>query len=302
LEKDNYWAWNLLSQAAQKNKNYALALDAGLKAVCASKGEMSQHLNLAYAIYEIALEKGQDFIIPTLKKWHQKYPQNSIVLQSWHSFFPSQNFTRSDPEYIKNVFDCFSDSFEETLADLDYRVPQYIADISKENLSYLFHKKISILDLGCGTGLCAKRLVAIFKKALFYGVDLSSQMLKEAKKKSLYKQLICDDIERYLSEQNKKFDLIVAADVFTYFGSLKSMFFNAGLSLKKGGHIIFSISENTSSDSLWQQHISGRFLHSKKYIENILNESGFYDIKFEYCCLRKEAEKEVMGWIIIATK
>ena len=58
--KFDFWAWNLLSQAAQKNGDLELALESAWQAIKQSGGEDSQHLNMAYALYEIATEIGSE--------------------------------------------------------------------------------------------------------------------------------------------------------------------------------------------------------------------------------------------------
>ncbi len=302
LKNTDAWAWNMLSQAAQKNQHYQTSLAAALNAVDVSGGDDSHHLNLSYTIYEIAVEKGKDFVLPTLQKWHRKYYDNPIVRQSWNSFFPVSDFCKSDSQYVRKIFDEFSDSFDDTLQELEYAVPTNIAQIAKVNMADSFTKNISVLDLGCGTGLCAQTLQKIFHRASFVGVDLSPKMLEKAETKKVYKKLINDDIETYLLQQKNKYELIVAADVFTYFGDLKKIFQGLYRSLKNNGKIIFSISALFGADSMWQQHLSGRFLHHKKYIQNLLIETGFSSEKFEHCVLRKEGGNDVSGWIVWATK
>ena len=302
LKNTDAWAWNMLSQSAQKNGHFQLALEAGITAVEKSAGDDSHHLNLAYTIYEIAVEKGKEFVLPILQKWYAEYPDNPIVKHSWNCFFPSLDFCKSDSLYVKKIFDEFADSFDETLQDLDYTVPLNISQIAKANMQDSVLKKISILDLGCGTGLCAQNLKKIFNKAKFFGVDISPKMLAKAQNKNIYKKLINDDIESYLFEQKNKHELIVAADVLTYFGDLKTLFQGMYKSLKENGKIIFSVSALSEEDLNWQQHLSGRFLHSKKYIKKILIETGFCSIKFASCMLRKEGEKNVFGWIVYAVK
>ena len=298
----DFWGDNLLSQAAQKNGNFELALSSALSAVEKSKGDDAQHLNLHYAIYEIALEKGVDFILPTLDKWYQKYPDNPIVIHSKNCFDSNPDFKRSEPQYIKAVFDNFADSFEVTLSDLNYAVPQKIAGEIKERLMIFPNKKMRILDAGCGTGLCALEVDSIFKKYQIDGVDLSAKMLMIAKEKQLYYELRNADIEADFFNHKNTYDIILAADVFTYFGDLKNIFSGAYYALQKNGIFVFSISKNFASSDAWSQHISGRFLHGENYIKKLLQDNGFSDIKFTPCVLRKEGGKDVIGWVISTIK
>ncbi len=299
---NDFWVWNFLSQAAQKNNNHHKALEAALTAVKISKGADSQHLNMAYSLYEIALEKGKEYVDSWVKKWHQQYPENAIVKQSWYAFYPNDDYQRSSSQYIQKTFDEFADSFEDTLAQLNYCVPKLIAEIIKENILQLKFKNISILDIGCGTGLCGIELKKMFHKGEIEGVDLSKQMLEKAMQKNIYKSLYCADIESFLFALKKHYDLIVAADVFTYFGDLEKVIRGVFLSLEKDGFFVFSISAINDENSNWQQHLSGRFVHSKKYIIKCLSDCGFSNINYHQSVLRKEGEKDVEGWIFSAIK
>ena len=300
--QNNAWVWNLLSQVAQKNTHYTLALEAGFQAVERGGGDVAHQLNLAYCIYEIGSEKGADFVVSILQKWYQKYPQSAIAQQCYFSFFPNPKFCKSNLQYVRDVFDNFADSFEQTLSDLSYQVPQEIGKEIRKVYPSNYHQKIRILDIGCGTGLCAPIIDSIFPKYHLDGVDISSQMLVFAEQKHIYKKLINADVEEYFSRCCNAYNLCVAADVFTYFGDLKKVFFGVANSLKKDGVFKFSITKLDSQISDWQQHISGRFLHTKKYIKKELSENGFSNIKFTSTILRTEGKKNVQGWIVSAIK
>ena len=300
--QNDFWSYNLLSQAAQKNGHYRLALSSAMRAVDLSNGQDSQHLNLAYALYEIALEKGVDFVLPCLKKWCRKYADSPIAQQSWHAFFPAENFARSNADYVRLVFDNFADSFDETLAGLGYAVPQKIAAEITAHWRSRLPNSPRILDLGCGTGLCAEALRFVYSRAQIFGVDLSAQMLQKASAKKLYRQLECADLNQFLRGVKNKFDLIVAADVFTYFGALDEVLKLCCSSLKKNGVLIFSASQNSDHQDSWQQHLSGRFLHGRNYLEKVIKKAGFHAPIFANCALRQEAGKDVCGWIISASK
>ena len=127
-------------------------------------------------------------------------------------------------------------------------------------------------------------------------------MLKEAATKKIYSELICQDIFEYLNAERSSYDLIVAADVFTYIGDLEKLFSALSDSLKKRGRVIFTVSENSINDSEWFLHASGRFLHSLKYVENLLEKNGFLQEKISREKLRNEGDSEVFGYVISAQK
>lgn len=96
-------------------------------------------------------------------------------------------------------------------------------------------EKLRILDAGCGTGLCAPFLKKYASWHGLEGVDLSSGMLAEAARKKLYARLYCQELCAFLSGHKKRYDLIAAADVLTYFGDLDSVFAGFAFALKKTG-------------------------------------------------------------------
>ena len=109
-------------------------------------------------------------------------------------------------------------------------------------------------------------------------------------------------LSQFLSRHENGYDLINAADVFTYFGELGSVFVLMFDALKPGGRILFSVSENSHNKDDYFLHLSGRFLHSKSYVEEGLKKRGFIIEKLNRVKLRNEGEAEVWGWIVMARK
>ena len=110
------------------------------------------------------------------------------------------------------------------------------------------------------------------------------------------------DINDFLEEHTNEYDLICAADVFTYFGELNSLFLNLYNALHPLNRIIFSVSENYLNDRDYFLHSSGRFLHNRKYVEHSLIRQGFEIEKMNRAKLRNEGDATVYGWIIMAQR
>lgn len=64
--------------------------------------------------------------------------------------------------------------------------------------------KINILDVGCGTGLCAESLKAFTHSIV--GIDLSENMLEKAEQRGVYNELIKGDIVDVISNLDGHFD------------------------------------------------------------------------------------------------
>lgn len=302
LSPNDAWSYNNLSQLYQKTNENEKALKTGYRAVEISDEENknSHHINLGYMLYEISIEN-RDLSLQYAEKWLQKYGQNKLVNYMAKSVINNEVLSRANEEYLKNIFDVFAPDFENVLKDLDYKGPELINGFLQEIYGERIFKKLKILDAGCGTGLCAKYLKKYAKIFGLHGVDISKEMIKVAKEKKLYNKLFIEELLKFLSLQNNKYDLIVSADVFIYFGDLKELFLKLNNALKKNGRVIFTVSENLKNDSIFL-HASGRFTHAKKYIENLIVETNFTLEKISREHIRNEGEKEVFGFIISMKK
>ena len=302
MDSNNPWWYNYLSQSMQKCEDLLGALDNAWTAVLLGETDNAHHLNLAYTIYETADEIGRKKTDSYLKKWYETYPQNPIAEQCYKSFFFDENFDTSNRKYIEELFDVFASDFDSVLKDLNYDSPNIIAQYLMGYLADKKNEKLSFLDLGCGSGLCGKYLKKIFKKSRLVGVDISSQMLLKAKEKNVYDELVKNDITDCFCGDNLKFDVVVASDVFTYFGNLDSVFKKVDSLLCKKGVFAFTVSENNLNKKDYFLMPSSRFVHSIKYVENMLKKYDFSIIKNECKILRKEGDKDVMGRVFLVEK
>ena len=302
LDSKNPWVWNNLSQVYFFMQEYTQSLKAAHQAVSLAPEDDLQHINMGYALYETALEKGTDFIKKEATNWFKKYGKNPIVKYFSDSLKHNKKITKTDATYLRKIFDSFSESFEDALQALNYGVPQKII----KNIQEIFKQKqlenMTVLDMGCGTGLCGKYMTKYARPKKFIGVDLSAGMLQKAQEKNVYNQLVNMDIEEYLQDKKEEFDLVIAADVLTYFGRLDSLFNQIANSMKKSGVFIFSVTQNPHSKEDYFLHLSGRFHHHADYIAKCLQNSQLELLKMYPQNLRSEGGKNVEGWIVIAQK
>jgi len=296
------WTLNSMSQIWQKKADFQKAFDYAFSAVIHSCGDDAQQLNLGYFLYETAIEKGYDTIKEMLTLWKEKYgelPQVSYMINALEN---NNKIEVAEQSYLENVFDNFAGSFEQVLSGLQYTAPQYIAQYVQEFYSTLGWRKLHILDAGCGTGLCGVFLKNYASWHGLHGVDISQGMLSEARKKKLYNKLYQQELCEFLFEHKKQYDLITAADVLTYFGNLENVIKGFACALKKQGRIIFTITQNSITDSDWFLHPSGRFIHTFNYIKLIIKKYNFILEKSELKQLRLENDSPVMGYIISIRK
>ena len=135
----------------------------------------------------------------------------------------------------------------------------------------------SVLDMGCGTGLFGAEIRSFCRT--LEGVDISKQMLQVAKQKNIYDKLTHKNIRDFLSEAELNYDYFVAADVFEYVGDLSEIF-NL-ISSKTQKRVTFIFSTEHSETCEYRLENTGRYSHSKLYIEKLCCEFGYTLSHFE---------------------
>lgn len=235
-------------------------------------------------------KKMREYLQKTLLK-RPNHPGANHLLSSLNGETSSYSL-----EYARDLFDRYADFFEDHLVNtLNYKVPFII----KEKLKFLNPPKNSrILDLGCGTGLLGKTLIDVFPNLV--GVDISSNMIKETRKKDIYTELYINDIDAFLLRNEQEFDLIIASDVFIYITDLQTIFSSVKKSLNPSGYFIFTIEplmEITTENC--QLEKSGRVSHTIKYVKSLCKNNGFEIIENEEITLREENKIGQKGVVFI---
>lgn len=262
----------------------------------------SAHLNFGYLLYECYAEKSQELAQTFAAKWLKRYGENKIVEHMASALLDGKALSASDSEFIKATFNAFAPDFDATLSDLEYQAPTLIYQALCDHLKTSLFTKYHIADLGCGTGLVGAKIKKFATSKGLIGVDLSEQMIEVAKQKKIYARLICDDICHYLENTNYFFHVIVAGDVWTYFGDLTKAFVRISKSLTPDGIFVFTFSENLLNKEDFFLAPSGRFVHTPSYVERVLKSAGLKLISIERKILRNEAERPVYGYVVVARK
>jgi predicted TPR repeat methyltransferase len=197
-------------------------------------------------------------------------------------------------EYIRKLFDHYSDSFEENLIeDLEYNI--YL-DL-RTRFDAIADKKVYRhgLDLGCGTGLAGEA----FRTACrcLSGVDLSDKMLSQAAAKQVYDHLHADEIVDFLRRDETTYDLFIAADVLIYLGDLAVLFEAAGRRAAPGS--LFCLSTEEYSAPGWTLQPNGRYAHHPDYVMETAGECGWRELLAAPVNTRREGDAWVRGTLFI---
>ena len=248
------------------------------------------HLNLG-SIY-LKLNRMND-AIAQYKKANELKPDDPEIKHILNALNQEQTPDAAPKEYLQHLFDQYATYYDQHLTQhLKYDVPKKLFDAIDLELSG--KDQLTILDLGCGTGLCAPYFRLIAEKLI--GVDISEQMVATAKQKELYDELLVDDIHDAISKFNN-IDIVIAADVFTYIGKLDDLFKKIHSVLNESGLFAFSV-EKTNTEP-YELHQSIRYAHSRAYLEKVIQDAGFDIVNFDNLILREQKKKPVEGYLIV---
>jgi len=252
--------------------------------------------NTAQILYDLG--RG-DEALKILNQFACDYPNDPVAKHMLASFSGKNVPKRADNLYVKQTFDAFSASFDSSLARLQYKAPQLISNCLANTLN---EKKstVDILDIGCGTGLCGE-LVKPLATTLI-GVDLSPKMLEKARQLKIYDELIEAELSDYMSTCQLRFDYVICADTFVYFGTLESALAAAFKILRTDGYLIFTTEQNTLNDQDYQLQLHGRYCHSKDYLYRSLIDAGYEVGSISEIVPRIEDGAPVDGFLVSAKK
>lgn len=251
--------------------------------------------SLGVALY--ALDRA-DEAREVYREWSAREPDNPIPQHMLAASGGAQAPARADDAYVRETFDGFASSFDEQLLQyLNYHAPQVLASALQAVLPAPT-AALDILDAGCGTGLCGPLLRPHAR--YLAGIDLSSGMLAQARQRGGYDELVEAELTGYLATQTARWDAIVSADTLVYFGDLGPVIAAACRALRSGGWLVFSL-EAAEGDG-YELSASGRYRHSRAYVERMLRGAGFTAIDIRADSLRKEVGKPVASWVVLARR
>jgi predicted TPR repeat methyltransferase len=171
--------------------------------------------------------------------------------------------------YVQNLFDGYAEDFQDHLVQvLKYRAPEILV----QRLRGSGRRFSAALDLGCGTGLCGPLLRPLCDR--LDGLDLSRRMVERAAATGAYDEVTQGDLVQYLQQTARRYELLIAADVFVYVGALETVFEGAARILQPGGMFCFTVETAPGAADLVLQP-SLRYAHSAASIRKLAQDHGF---------------------------
>jgi predicted TPR repeat methyltransferase len=269
------------------------AVDAYRKALEFRPDYQSALCNLGMALKQLGSREGALDCFEHVLSLNPDQPLAKHLVAALHG---GDGVDSAPREYVKGLFDEAAGEYETRLVgELEYSVPSEIRNLAT-SYADLHPGVLTVLDLGCGTGLIGEHFRDLPVKLT--GVDLSARMLSEARKKNVYDALCEADITDFLRDASPVYDIVIAADVFVYIGNLQQVFEGARRALIDHGLFAFSIEVlQGSGDFLLQD--TGRFAHSLGYVDRLATQYMFRNAQFSPIKIRKEEGRYIGGYCVL---
>jgi predicted TPR repeat methyltransferase len=193
-------------------------------------------------------------------------------------------------QYVEFLFDEYAEKFDEHLV----RVLNYQAHtVLIEHLEQIARRRFaSALDLGCGTGLCGPLVKPMTEQ--LDGVDLSRNMLDKAGALGVYEHLEHADICHYLQTTQRRYDLVLSADVYIYVGDLDAVFAGVRRVMAEDGVYCFTAeAADAATDFVLTPGL--RYAHSERYLRELAARHGFEVIRIVQHPIREDQRQPIAG-------
>ncbi|AXK81682.1 methyltransferase domain-containing protein [Pseudolabrys taiwanensis] len=201
--------------------------------------------------------------------------------------------------YVRALFDGYAPQFDQALTEgLGYRGPEVLLQAVERACAG--RRFARALDLGCGTGLAGVAFQLMCDELT--GVDLSPRMLAVADSKGVYNRLVEGDVMQFAiaeSAAERRYDLILAADVFMYFHDLAAFRDIAPL-LEPGGLFAFTVETYAGDGALLRDTL--RYAHGEAHVRDALRAAGLTLVSLHAASTRTEKGVPVPGLVVVARR
>jgi SAM-dependent methyltransferase len=172
------------------------------------------------------------------------------------------------PDDNRNLYRNWASTYDDDFAHRNkYVYPKSISSICAGLVDTT--SQLSILDIGCGTGIVGTCLSELLITSIIDGVDISPEMLEVAQSKiradanPVYSQLFEADLTKSISFADAKYDVAISAGTFTHGHLGPDALINVLSVVRPGGRMVVGINKehfgaNGFNASLQQAQFSKR--------------------------------------------
>ncbi len=169
-----------------------------------------------------------------------------------HKNHLSRSYDLQTVEDTQKFYSDWAATYDAEIIENGYITPNRC---SKALASFTPNLNISILDIGCGTGLSGKILSATGFTHID-GCDINGEMLKVAKTRGIYDRLWLSDLDDPFPFKPGTYDAISAIGVIGAGAAPIEVFYSVLKKLDKDGLFVFSFNDHTLEDSSFEAAIN----------------------------------------------
>ncbi len=226
--------------------------------------------------------KEAQIILENLHNSNKSFEPAKYMLDFFNDLtIPEQNNT----SLIRNFFNSLIDE-EYYFTDM---VPVYqtITNLVTSHLADN-EKKINVLDIGCGSGLCFEYIKSSTKINRSFGVDVSEKSIDVVTKQKLYTNVLCQDFQIFVEDTTEHFDLIIIDSVLHYYKNFATQLQNLKKLLTKDGFIVFTIEKSFRNTPVTFNHTLTNLAFNKEHIKEIISKTNLKLLKIELKTLQNK--------------
>ncbi len=149
----------------------------------------------------------------------------------------------TDAAEVAERYDRWADTYDHDLDSWSYQAPEAVAEIVVTRRP----EAVSLLDVGCGTGLVGRALRRAGFKGAIHGIDLSRRSLRVAEQTGVYDTLDLADLQQPLDAADDSVDVLVCVGVMTYVPDVETTWWEFARVVRPGGLVVV-----TQREDLWE--------------------------------------------------
>lgn len=271
---------------------------------CAVSKACSSPELLGPRVFTYLNEKLPEHAVVVLRRMLEKDPSNESAKFRLAACTGEGVPLRAPIEHVKTTFRAMAAEFNTISESISIQDPLTVAHC----LNRFYHKEypVTILDIGCGTGLVGEWLhsFGLLDTTCLHGVDVSADMLEKCKETKRYDQLFEEDMVSFMGQTSEKYDYVLAAGVLSFFGDLGELFsaVREVLTSDSPGSFIFTFEvqkENKGESYTLGRH--GRYTHAVDYVRKNLRDNGLTVEWFRPCNLCLDGEGWASGRAVVVS-
>lgn len=149
-------------------------------------------------------------------------------------------YSLKTPEDNKRLYAKWAATYEsEFVTNNDYQHPKVISEYFNDHIPEVG----TVLDIGTGTGLVGLYLSKLRPKLSIDGIDISPEMLSEASKKNVYRNLYERDLTKKVENTDAPYDALITIGTFTHGHLGIEVLHNLFPLVRDGGYFVIAVNE-----------------------------------------------------------